>query len=66
MQSNGNIIFKHEQCEFSLRCSLLNDDMVLSQFRGRFEIPTQLDTADKTEYDSVTIMLNLGNAVYYQ
>lgn len=66
IQTNGNIIFKHEQCEFSLRCSLLNDDMVLSQFRGRFEIPTQLDTADKTEYDSVTIMLNLGNAVYYQ
>ncbi len=66
MQTNGNIVFKHEHCEFSLRCCVINDDMVMSQFKGRFETPTQLDTADKTEYDSVTIMLNLGNAVYYQ
>ncbi|MBF4236916.1 AraC family transcriptional regulator, partial [Vibrio anguillarum] len=60
MQTNGNIVFKHEHCEFSLRCCVINDDMVMSQFKGRFETPTQLDTADKTEYDSVTIMLNLG------
>ncbi|MBF4354068.1 AraC family transcriptional regulator, partial [Vibrio anguillarum] len=54
MQTNGNIVFKHEHCEFSLRCCVINDDMVMSQFKGRFETPTQLDTADKTEYDSVT------------
>ncbi|NRF29938.1 helix-turn-helix transcriptional regulator [Vibrio coralliilyticus] len=65
IQTNGNIVFKHPSCEFSLRCNQLNDDIVLSEFHGNFCSPTQLDTPDKTEYDSVTIMLNLGNAVYY-
>ena len=65
IQTNGDITFKHPRCEFTLRCNQLNDDIVLSEFQGHFCSPTQLDTPDKTEFDSVTIMLNLGNAVYY-
>ncbi|MDA0119657.1 helix-turn-helix transcriptional regulator [Vibrio sp. T11.5] len=65
IQTNGNIVFKHPRCEFSLRCNQLNDDVVLSEFHGHFSSPIQLDTQDKTEFDSVTIMLNFGNAVYY-
>lgn len=65
IQTNGNIEFKHPRCEFSLRCNQLNDHIILSEFHGNFCSPTQLDTPDKTEYDSVTIMLNMGNAVYY-
>ncbi|UXI03611.1 helix-turn-helix transcriptional regulator [Photobacterium sp. TY1-4] len=65
IQTNGNIVFKHPRCKFSLRCNKLNDEIVLSQFHGHFCAPTQLDTPDTAEYDSVTIMLNLGNAVYY-
>lgn len=65
IQTNGNIEFKHPRCEFSLRCNQLNEHIILSEFHGNFCSPTQLDTPDKTEYDSVTIMLNMGNAVYY-
>lgn len=65
IQTNGNIEFKHPRCEFSLRCNQLNDHIILSEFHGNFCSPTQLDTLDKTEYDSVTVMLNMGNAVYY-
>lgn len=66
IQTNGNILFKHNDCEFSLRCCALNEEVVLSLFMGRFYAPVQLDTPDKTEYDTVTVMLNLGSAVYYQ
>ncbi|MBE8127913.1 helix-turn-helix transcriptional regulator [Photobacterium damselae subsp. piscicida] len=65
IQTNGNIEFKHPRCEFSLRCNQLNHHIILSEFHGNFCSPTQLDTPDKTEYDSVIIMLNMGNAVYY-
>ncbi|MPY21557.1 helix-turn-helix transcriptional regulator [Shewanella psychropiezotolerans] len=66
IQTNGNMVFKHTHCEFSLRCHRLNKEVTLSLFKGNFYAPTQLDTLDKTEYDAITIMLNLGNAVYYQ
>ncbi|MDN3612374.1 helix-turn-helix transcriptional regulator [Vibrio ostreicida] len=66
IQSNGNIQFKHNRGEFSLRCNMLNDEILLSVFQGHFHAPTQLETPDKTECDAITIMLNLGSAVYYQ
>ena len=66
IQTNGNIEFKHPKCEFSLRCNQLNEHIILSEFHGHFCSPTQLDSPDKTEDDLVTIMLNMGNAVYYR
>ncbi len=66
IQTDGSISFKHHKCEFSLRCCALNEEVLLSLFLGRFSAPVQLDSPDKTECDMVTIMLNLGNAVYYQ
>lgn len=66
IQTNGNILFKQECGEFSLRCNLLNDGIIMSNFKGLFQTPTQLDTTDITDDDTVTLMLNLGNSVYYK
>ncbi|PKG39101.1 helix-turn-helix transcriptional regulator [Psychromonas sp. Urea-02u-13] len=66
IQTDGNILFKHSECEFSLRCSAVNEELLLCLFIGQFSAPVQLDSSDKTGCDTVTIMLNLGNAVYYQ
>ncbi len=66
VQSDGEIKFSHRECEFSLRSNVVSEEMVLSYFAGRFPSPTELASASPDPFDEVTVMMNLGNAVYYQ
>ncbi|MBU2898680.1 helix-turn-helix transcriptional regulator [Vibrio hepatarius] len=64
-QKNGNIVFKHPKCNFFVRCNQLNDEIILNEFRAQFYSPIKLETNNHTEFDLVTIMINMSNAVCY-
>lgn len=65
IQKTGEVCINHENCAMTVNVTSLSHEITQTTFTCNFLAPTQLDSANQTERDEVTLMLNMEGAVQY-